>query len=42
MYVPNGRELGHDHYQYKLGWLARLRANLDSTYTPDELLVIAR
>ncbi len=40
VYVPNGRELGHDHYQYKLAWLARLRANLDAKYTPDELLVI--
>ena len=25
MYVPNGRGLDHDHYQYKLAWLARLR-----------------
>ena len=39
-YVPNGRELDHDHYRYKLGWLARLRANLDAKYTPDDLLVI--
>ena len=22
VYVPNGRELGHDHYHYKLAWLA--------------------
>lgn len=26
LYVPNGRELGHDHYDYKLTWLDRLRA----------------
>lgn len=26
LYVPNGRELGHDHYTYKLQWLDRLRA----------------
>ena len=26
MYVPNGRALDQDHYQYKLAWLARLRA----------------
>ncbi|AKT50370.1 exodeoxyribonuclease III [Arsenicicoccus sp. oral taxon 190] len=25
LYVPNGRELGHTHYAYKLDWLARLR-----------------
>ena len=25
VYVPNGREVGHDHFHYKLRWLARLR-----------------
>lgn len=25
VYVPNGREPGHDHYAYKLAWLAALR-----------------
>jgi exodeoxyribonuclease-3 len=25
VYVPNGREPGADHYEYKLGWLAALR-----------------
>ena len=30
-YVPNGRALDHDHYQYKLGWLERLLAHLDAT-----------
>lgn len=25
LYVPNGRELDHPHYPYKLEWLARLR-----------------
>ena len=25
LYVPNGRELDHPHYPYKLQWLARLR-----------------
>jgi exodeoxyribonuclease-3 len=24
LYVPNGREVGHPHYTYKLDWLARL------------------
>ena len=26
VYVPNGREVGHPHYTYKLEWLAALRA----------------
>lgn len=26
LYVPNGRELTHPHYRYKLAWLDRLRA----------------
>ena len=26
VYVPNGREVGHDHYAYKLRWLEALRA----------------
>ncbi|AUH69917.1 MULTISPECIES: exodeoxyribonuclease III [Gordonia] len=25
VYVPNGREVGSDHYAYKLAWLAKLR-----------------
>jgi exodeoxyribonuclease-3 len=25
VYVPNGREVGHPHYDYKLRWLAALR-----------------
>ncbi|MFI8851063.1 exodeoxyribonuclease III [Streptomyces sp. 891-h] len=25
LYVPNGREVGHPHYEYKLQWLAALR-----------------
>ncbi|RNI25301.1 exodeoxyribonuclease III [Flexivirga caeni] len=25
LYVPNGREVGHEHYAYKLDWLSRLR-----------------
>lgn len=29
VYVPNGREVGHDHYHYKLAWLAELRRFLD-------------
>lgn len=30
-YVPNGRALDHEHYQYKLRWLDRLVGHLDRT-----------
>jgi exodeoxyribonuclease-3 len=33
-YVPNGRALDHEHYQYKLAWLERLRAHLDAVADP--------
>jgi exodeoxyribonuclease III len=33
-YVPNGRALDHDHYQYKLRWLDRLIGHLDATTDP--------
>ena len=38
-YVPQGREPESEHFQYKLRWLARLRALLERHYTPDDLLV---
>ncbi|MGD7733968.1 exodeoxyribonuclease III [Propionibacteriaceae bacterium G57] len=28
LYVPNGREVGSDHYEYKLAWLEALRADV--------------
>ncbi|MBS1847089.1 MAG: exodeoxyribonuclease III, partial [Actinobacteria bacterium] len=40
-YVPNGRALDDDHYRYKLDWLARLRAVLETRYAPSDPLVIA-
>lgn len=41
VYVPNGREVGHDHFRYKLSWLRRLREHLDADPTsPDEDLVV--
>ncbi len=33
-YVPNGRALDHEHYRYKLAWLARLRKHLDAVTHP--------
>jgi exodeoxyribonuclease-3 len=28
VYVPNGRELEHDHYQYKLRWMKQLKQHM--------------
>ena len=39
-YVPNGRALDHDHYRYKLSWLARLRDNLAAQCDPTTPLVV--
>jgi exodeoxyribonuclease III len=33
VYVPNGREVGHPHYAYKLAWLAALRDTIKSELT---------
>lgn len=41
IYVPNGREVGHDHYHYKLSWLARLRAHLEATCRPSDPVIVA-
>jgi len=38
-YVPQGRDADSEHFQYKLRWLARLRALFARHYTPDDLLV---
>jgi exodeoxyribonuclease-3 len=40
VYVPNGRAVGHEHYHYKLRWLARLRACLATRHDPAERLVV--
>ena len=31
VYVPNGRSLDHEQYQFKLEWLARLRSHLETS-----------
>lgn len=41
VYVPNGREVDHDHYHYKLSWLGRLRAHLDATVSSDDEVIVA-
>jgi exodeoxyribonuclease III len=35
-YIPNGRAIDDAHYQYKLTWLARLRAHLDQSCSPGD------
>jgi exodeoxyribonuclease III len=40
VYVPNGRQVGHEHYWYKLQWLTRLRAHLDATADPGADVVV--
>lgn len=40
-YVPNGRSLDHEHYQYKLAWLARLRLQLEASEDPSTAVIVA-
>ena len=40
VYVPNGRGLEEDHYQYKLRWLERLRARIVDSLDPGDPFVI--
>lgn len=39
-YVPNGRALDHEHYQYKLAWLERLVGHLDRTTAPADPVAV--
>ncbi len=39
-YVPNGRALDDDHYQYKLSWLDRLLAHLSADTAPDADVIV--
>lgn len=41
VYVPNGRALDHDHYKYKLRWMAQLREHAAAVSSPEGNLVIA-
>jgi exodeoxyribonuclease-3 len=38
-YVPQGRALDSEHFQYKLEWLARMRAFFQRHYSPHEALL---
>ena len=39
LYVPNGREVGHPHYDYKLAWLDALTATAREELSDDLLLL---
>jgi exodeoxyribonuclease-3 len=41
VYVPNGRSLDHEQYQYKLSWLARLEDHLDAVRQRSDAVVLA-
>lgn len=41
VYVPNGRALDHEHYQYKLRWLDQLAAHVATIASPTDALVVA-
>lgn len=40
VYVPNGRTLADDHYQYKLRWLAQLRRHVSALSKPSEQVIV--
>jgi exodeoxyribonuclease III len=40
VYVPNGREVGSDFYEAKLGWLADFRDEFAATANPDQPVVV--
>lgn len=39
-YFPNGGKMGSDKYDYKRAWMDRLRAWMDSRFSPNEELVL--
>ncbi|MBN2006619.1 MAG: exodeoxyribonuclease III [Anaerolineae bacterium] len=38
-YVPQGRDVESDQFQYKLQWLAQLRTLFETNYTPEQPIV---
>jgi len=41
VYVPNGRDVENDHYQYKLAWMKRLVAHLEADTSPHDHVIVA-
>jgi exodeoxyribonuclease-3 len=40
VYVPNGRSLDSEHYEYKLAWLGKLRQHLDLISDPGRAVAV--
>lgn len=40
VYVPNGRMVGHEQYEYKLRWLDRLRRRIESEHSPNDSVLV--
>src|SRR5262249_51530239 len=40
VYVPNGRQVGSEHYEAKLDWLGRLQRHVETAHDPSESLII--
>jgi len=40
-YIPNGRSVGSESWDYKLAWLRRLKAHLERHHRPDDLVALA-
>ena len=38
-YVPQGRDIEHEQFAYKLRWFKQLRAWFESHFTPDDLVI---
>lgn len=41
VYVPNGRALDHEHYQYKLRWMKQLKEHVAALAKPSDDVVVA-
>ena len=41
VYVPNGRALDNDHYQYKLQWMDRLLNHVNASNKPSDDVIVA-
>lgn len=40
IYVPNGKTVGSDKWEYKLNWMRRFRTMLDRRFSPDSEVVV--
>ncbi|MBN1247790.1 MAG: exodeoxyribonuclease III [Anaerolineae bacterium] len=38
-YVPQGREMSHEQFAYKLDWLSRIRSWFDAHFSPDDPII---